>query len=102
GLHLRIEGRAPFHNVPRGDDRSGRRCRRITAALSHAGHANVVPVLAGTPRKGYPAETALLFLQLIMRKLKRQPTPVGRPARAAVVVPNGTAPSASQARSSTA
>jgi len=36
------------------------------------------------------AETALLFLQLIMRKLKRQPTPVGRPARAAVVVPNGT------------
>jgi type I restriction enzyme M protein len=36
------------------------------------------------------AETALLFLQLIMRKLKRQPTPAGRPARAAVVVPNGT------------
>jgi type I restriction enzyme M protein len=36
------------------------------------------------------AETALLFLQLIMRKLKRQPTGVGRPARAAVVVPNGT------------
>ena len=36
------------------------------------------------------AETALLFLQLIMRKLHRQPTPAGRPARAAVVVPNGT------------
>ena len=36
------------------------------------------------------AETALLFLQLIMRKLHRQPTDVGRPARAAVVVPNGT------------
>lgn len=36
------------------------------------------------------AETALLFLQLIMRKLKRQPTPMGRSARAAVVVPNGT------------
>ena len=36
------------------------------------------------------AETALLFLQLIMRKLKRQPTSTGRPARAAVVVPNGT------------
>jgi len=36
------------------------------------------------------AETALLFLQLIMRRLHRQPTPVGRPARAAVVVPNGT------------
>lgn len=36
------------------------------------------------------AETALLFLQLIMRKLKRQPTSAARPARAAVVVPNGT------------
>jgi type I restriction enzyme M protein len=36
------------------------------------------------------AETALLFLQLIMRKLKRQPTAAGRPSRAAVVVPNGT------------
>lgn len=36
------------------------------------------------------AETALLFLQLIMRKLKRQPTSANRPARAAVVVPNGT------------
>ena len=36
------------------------------------------------------AETALLFLQLIMRKLHRQPTPIGRSARAAVVVPNGT------------
>jgi type I restriction enzyme M protein len=36
------------------------------------------------------AETALLFLQLIMRKLKRQPTSADRPARAAVVVPNGT------------
>ena len=36
------------------------------------------------------AETALLFLQLIMRKLHRRPTPAGRPARAAVVVPNGT------------
>ena len=36
------------------------------------------------------SETALLFLQLIMRKLKREQTPAGRPARAAVVVPNGT------------
>jgi len=36
------------------------------------------------------SETALLFLQLIMRKLKRQPTRAGRPSRAAVVVPNGT------------
>lgn len=42
------------------------------------------------PEDRQTSETALLFLQLIMRKLKRQPTPVGRSARAAVVVPNGT------------
>ncbi len=42
------------------------------------------------PEDRQAAETALLFLQLIMRKLKRQPTSAGRPARAAVVVPNGT------------
>src|SRR3990172_1577932 len=36
------------------------------------------------------AETALLFLQLIMRKLRRRPTPADRSARTAVVVPNGT------------
>ena len=42
------------------------------------------------PEDKQTAETALLFLQLIMRKLKRQPTAAGRAARAAVVVPNGT------------
>ncbi|MGH7860348.1 MAG: type I restriction-modification system subunit M, partial [Candidatus Binatia bacterium] len=42
------------------------------------------------PEDRQTSETALLFLQLIMRKLRRQPTPAGRPARAAVVVPNGT------------
>lgn len=42
------------------------------------------------PEDRQTAETALLFLQLIMRKLHRQPTSAGRPARAAVVVPNGT------------
>jgi type I restriction enzyme M protein len=36
------------------------------------------------------SETALLFLQLIMRKLKRPEANQGRPGRAAVVVPNGT------------
>lgn len=36
------------------------------------------------------SETALLFLQLIMRRLHRRPSAAGRPARAAVVVPNGT------------
>jgi type I restriction enzyme M protein len=38
------------------------------------------------PEDKQTAETAMLFLQLIMRKLKRQ----GGKARAAVVVPNGT------------
>ena len=38
------------------------------------------------PEDRQTSETALLFLQLIMRKLRRQPTP----GRAAVVVPNGT------------
>ncbi len=51
------------------------------------------------PEDKQTAETALLFLQLIMRKLRRHPFPAsgggaggeGRPpARAAVVVPNGT------------
>jgi type I restriction enzyme M protein len=42
------------------------------------------------PEDKQTAETALLFLQLIMRKLKRRPTAAGRAARAAVVVPNGT------------
>jgi type I restriction enzyme M protein len=40
------------------------------------------------PEDKQTSETALLFLQLIMRKLRRQGS--GRPARAAVVVPNGT------------
>ncbi len=38
------------------------------------------------PEAKQTAETALLFLQLIMRKLRRQP----KPGRAGVVVPNGT------------
>jgi type I restriction enzyme M protein len=42
------------------------------------------------PEDRQTSETAMLFLQLIMRKLKRQPTSAKRPARAAVVVPNGT------------
>jgi type I restriction enzyme M protein len=42
------------------------------------------------PEDRQTSETALLFLQLIMRKLRRQAPVAGRPARAAVVVPNGT------------
>jgi type I restriction enzyme M protein len=36
------------------------------------------------------SETALLFLQLIMRRLRRTASPGHRPARAAVIVPDGT------------
>jgi len=43
-------------------------------------------ILSNFPEDKQTAETALLFLQLIMRKLKRSPNP----GRAAVVVPNGT------------
>ncbi len=43
-------------------------------------------ILANFPEDKQTAETALLFLQLIMRKLRRPP----KPGRAAVVVPNGT------------
>jgi type I restriction enzyme M protein len=43
-------------------------------------------ILGNFPDDKQTAETALLFLQLIMRKLKRQP----KPGRAGVVVPNGT------------
>ena len=42
-------------------------------------------ILGKFPDDKQTAETALLFLQLIMRKLRRQP----KPGRAAVVVPNG-------------
>ena len=43
-------------------------------------------VLANFPDDKQTSETALLFLQLIMRKLRRPP----KPGRAAVVVPTGT------------
>jgi type I restriction enzyme M protein len=42
------------------------------------------------PEDRQTSETALLFLQLIMRKLHRSPTSADRSARAAVVVPDGT------------
>lgn len=43
-------------------------------------------ILGNFPEDKQTAETALLFLQLFMRKLRRPP----KPGRAAVVVPNGT------------
>src|SRR6266705_1717781 len=43
-------------------------------------------ILSNFPEDKQTSETAVLFLQLIMRKLRRHP----RPGRAGVVVPNGT------------
>jgi len=43
-------------------------------------------ILKNFPPDKQTSETALLFLQLIMRKLKRPPTP----GRVGIVVPNGT------------
>lgn len=72
----------------------------LAVKLAELGDAERVDVIATNPpfggeeersiQDGFPAdkrtsETALLFLQLIMRRLRRQP----RPGRAAVVVPNG-------------
>jgi len=47
-------------------------------------------ILGNFPQDKQTAETALLFLQLIMRKLKRPGHGTDRGGRAAVVVPNGT------------
>src|SRR5437870_4131062 len=49
-------------------------------------------ILANFPSDKQTAETALLFLQLIMRKIRRAPNRQSGfgPGRAAVVVPNGT------------
>ena len=43
-------------------------------------------ILGNFPEDMQTAETALLFLQLIMRKIRRVP----KPGRAAIIVPNGT------------
>ncbi|HTE85481.1 MAG TPA: class I SAM-dependent DNA methyltransferase, partial [Dehalococcoidia bacterium] len=73
----------------------------LSVKLSELGDRDRVDVILTNPPFGgeeergiqgnFPAdkqtsETALLFLQLIMRKIRRQP----KPGRAAVVVPNGT------------
>ena len=49
-----------------------------------------VSVKSYFPADMQTAETALLFLQIIMRRLKRPELTKGKPGRAAVVVPNGT------------
>ena len=75
---------------------------RVDAILTNPpfGGEEEAGVKAGFPADKQTAETALLFLQLIMRKLRRPGLSTlvvgqaaggeGRPGRAAVVVPNGT------------
>jgi type I restriction enzyme M protein len=46
-------------------------------------------ILSNFPDDTQTTETALLFLQLIMRKLRRPHPPSGRGGRAAVIIPNG-------------
>jgi type I restriction enzyme M protein len=91
-----------LHGVERPWIDPGNSLRFRLSEIGEADRVDVIltnPPFGGEEEKGiqgnFPedrqtAETALLFLQLIMRRLHRQPTKAGRPARAAVVVPNGT------------
>lgn len=45
--------------------------------------------LSAFPPDRQTSDSALLFLQVITARLRRTSTPAGRPARAAVIVPNG-------------
>jgi type I restriction enzyme M protein len=77
----------------------------LATKLTEIGHTEQVDVILTNPpfggeeetgiKNNFPAdmqtsETALLFLQLIMRRLKQPERNNGKPGRAAVVVPNGT------------
>src|SRR5271166_6013227 len=91
-----------LHGLDAPDIDPGNALRFKLAEIGEKDRVDVIltnPPFGGEEEKGiqgnFPddrqtAETALLFLQLIMRKLHRNPTQAGRPARAAVVVPNGT------------
>lgn len=72
--------RLPLHEI--GDR------QRVDVVLTNPpfGGEEEPGIQANFPADKQTSETALLFLQLIMRKLRRQP----EPGRAAVVVPNGT------------
>jgi len=63
-------------------------CDRVDIILTNPpfGGEEERGILGNFPADKQTAETALLFLQLIMRRLRKQP----KPGRAGVVVPNGT------------
>jgi len=91
-----------LHGLDAPDIDPGNALRFKLAEIGEKDRVDVIltnPPFGGEEEKGiqgnFPddrqtAETALLFLQLIMRKLHRNSTRAGRSARAAVVVPNGT------------
>ena len=91
-----------LHGLERPMIDPGNALRYKLSEIGEADRVDVIltnPPFGGEEEKGiqgnFPedrqtAETALLFLQLIMRRLHRQPTKASKPARAAVVVPNGT------------
>ena len=91
-----------LHGLDYPEIDSGNSLRHKLTEIGERDRVDVIvtnPPFGGEEEKGiqsnFPtdrqtSETALLFLQLIMRKLRRQSTSAGRPARAAVVVPNGT------------
>lgn len=87
-----------LHGLEKPDIDPGNALRHKLGELGDAQRVDVIltnPPFGGEEERGiqnnFPAdkqtgETALLFLQLIMRRLRRHP----KPGRAAVVVPNGT------------
>jgi len=93
----------PLHGLDAPQIDPGNSLRFKLSEIGEKDRVDVIltnPPLGGEEEKGiqgnFPedrqtSETALLFLQLIMRKLHRQPTSGGRHARAAVAVPNGKA-----------
>jgi type I restriction enzyme M protein len=65
---------------------------RVDAILTNPpfGGEEESSIKSNFPADMQTSETALLFLQLIMRRLKRPGKSKGKPGRAGVVVPNGT------------
>jgi type I restriction enzyme M protein len=91
-----------LHGLDAPDIDPGNALRHKLSGIGENERVDVIltnPPFGGEEEKGiqgnFPpdrqtSETALLFLQLLMRKLKRTPSLKDRTARAAVVVPNGT------------
>jgi type I restriction enzyme M protein len=98
--YLLAEMNLLLHGVESPNIDPGNSLRFRIADIGEGDRVDVIltnPPFGGEEEKGiadnFPyktSETALLFLQLIMRKLRKQDKKGFGPARAAVVVPNGT------------